>query len=159
MGLSSFSDDFRFIELNCRIVKRIQSPRRGWVIVNGVGTFGGRFASGFPLLDRGREAQRRGWKLLWSKVNRRPVESAPGLPDSTLDSIVTGIVVEGGKDRDECRKVGYAIGQSPLVKTAVHGADPNWGRVLAAIGTTSAATARRARTPATDRGRRGRASP
>jgi glutamate N-acetyltransferase/amino-acid N-acetyltransferase len=44
------------------------------------------------------------------------------------------IAVEGGKDRDECRKVGYAIGHSPLVKTAFFASDPNLGRILAAIG-------------------------
>lgn len=42
--------------------------------------------------------------------------------------------IEGGKDRDECRKVGYAIGHSPLVKTAFFASDPNLGRILAAIG-------------------------
>jgi glutamate N-acetyltransferase/amino-acid N-acetyltransferase len=44
------------------------------------------------------------------------------------------IAVEGGKNRDECRKVGYAIGHSPLVKTAFFASDPNLGRILAAIG-------------------------
>ena len=42
--------------------------------------------------------------------------------------------IEGGQDRDECRKVGYAIGHSPLVKTAFFASDPNLGRILAAIG-------------------------
>lgn len=42
--------------------------------------------------------------------------------------------VEGGRDRDECRKVAYAIGHSPLVKTAFFASDPNLGRILAAIG-------------------------
>ena len=42
--------------------------------------------------------------------------------------------IEGGRDRDECRKVGYAIGHSPLVKTAFFASDPNLGRILAAIG-------------------------
>jgi len=42
--------------------------------------------------------------------------------------------VEGGKDLEECRKVGYAIGHSPLVKTAFFASDPNLGRILAAIG-------------------------
>ena len=41
-----------------------------------------------------REAQRRGWKMLWAKVNGKPIENAPGLPDSTLDSISGGIVVD-----------------------------------------------------------------
>ena len=40
-----------------------------------------------------REAQRRGWKMLWSKINGKPIENAPSLPDSTLDSISGGIVV------------------------------------------------------------------
>jgi glutamate N-acetyltransferase/amino-acid N-acetyltransferase len=44
------------------------------------------------------------------------------------------ITVGGGADRDECRKVAYAIGQSPLVKTAFFASDPNLGRILAAIG-------------------------
>lgn len=41
-----------------------------------------------------REAQRKGWKMLWARVNHQPVTAAPSLPDSTLDSIVGGIVVE-----------------------------------------------------------------
>ncbi len=44
------------------------------------------------------------------------------------------VAVEGGRDREECRKVGYAIGHSPLVKTAFFASDPNLGRILAAIG-------------------------
>ena len=41
-----------------------------------------------------REAQRKGWKMLWARVNGKPIDNAPGLPDSTLDSISGGIVVE-----------------------------------------------------------------
>jgi len=44
------------------------------------------------------------------------------------------IRVEGGKDEAECRKIGYAIAHSPLVKTAFFASDPNLGRILAAIG-------------------------
>ncbi|AYH45271.1 bifunctional glutamate N-acetyltransferase/amino-acid acetyltransferase ArgJ [Azoarcus sp. DN11] len=44
------------------------------------------------------------------------------------------IAVGGGRDRAECRKVAYAIGHSPLVKTAFFASDPNLGRILAAIG-------------------------
>lgn len=44
------------------------------------------------------------------------------------------IRVEGGKTEEECRKVGYAIGRSPLVKTAFFASDPNLGRILAAVG-------------------------
>ncbi len=42
--------------------------------------------------------------------------------------------IEGGKDEAECRKIGYAIAHSPLVKTAFFASDPNLGRILAAIG-------------------------
>ncbi len=42
--------------------------------------------------------------------------------------------VELGRSADECRKVGYAIAHSPLVKTAFFASDPNLGRILAAIG-------------------------
>jgi hypothetical protein len=41
-----------------------------------------------------RLAQRKGWRMLWARANGLPIASAPNLPDSTLDSIVAGIVVE-----------------------------------------------------------------
>ena len=44
------------------------------------------------------------------------------------------IAVQGGLDSVECKAVGYAIAQSPLVKTAFFASDPNLGRILAAIG-------------------------
>ncbi|QQS53247.1 MAG: bifunctional glutamate N-acetyltransferase/amino-acid acetyltransferase ArgJ [Candidatus Competibacteraceae bacterium] len=42
--------------------------------------------------------------------------------------------VEGGRDAAECRQVAYTIAHSPLVKTAFFASDPNWGRILAAVG-------------------------
>ncbi|AJE97846.1 bifunctional glutamate N-acetyltransferase/amino-acid acetyltransferase ArgJ [Pandoraea apista] len=44
------------------------------------------------------------------------------------------VKVEGGRDVAECRQIAYAIGHSPLVKTAFYASDPNLGRILAAIG-------------------------
>ncbi len=44
------------------------------------------------------------------------------------------ITVEGGRSREECKTIGYAIARSPLVKTAFFASDPNLGRILAAIG-------------------------
>ncbi|MDI6746716.1 MAG: bifunctional glutamate N-acetyltransferase/amino-acid acetyltransferase ArgJ [Rhodocyclaceae bacterium] len=44
------------------------------------------------------------------------------------------IAVAGGRSVTECKAVGYAIGHSPLVKTAFFASDPNLGRILAAIG-------------------------
>jgi glutamate N-acetyltransferase/amino-acid N-acetyltransferase len=42
--------------------------------------------------------------------------------------------VEGARSADEADRVARAIAESPLVKTALHGGDPNWGRILAAVG-------------------------
>ncbi|MER6970393.1 bifunctional glutamate N-acetyltransferase/amino-acid acetyltransferase ArgJ [Nocardioides sp. NPDC000445] len=44
------------------------------------------------------------------------------------------VSVGGARDDAQAKRVGKAIVNSPLVKTAVHGADPNWGRVAMAIG-------------------------
>lgn len=42
--------------------------------------------------------------------------------------------VEQGKSTNECLQVAYSVAQSPLVKTALFASDPNWGRIVAAIG-------------------------
>ena len=44
------------------------------------------------------------------------------------------VIINGGKSSDECLRAAYAIAESPLVKTALFASDPNWGRILAAIG-------------------------
>ena len=44
------------------------------------------------------------------------------------------VAVEGGNDIQECCDIAYSISHSPLVKTAIFASDPNWGRILAAIG-------------------------
>ena len=44
------------------------------------------------------------------------------------------VAVVSGRTTDECRKVAYAVAQSPLVKTAFFASDPNLGRILAAVG-------------------------
>lgn len=42
--------------------------------------------------------------------------------------------VTGARDDAQAKRIGKAVVNSPLVKTAVHGADPNWGRIAMAIG-------------------------
>lgn len=44
------------------------------------------------------------------------------------------VEVIGARTETEARRVAMNVVNSPLVKTAIHGADPNWGRVLAAAG-------------------------
>lgn len=45
-----------------------------------------------------------------------------------------GVVVRGGRSEGECESVAFAVAESPLVKTALFAGDPNWGRILAAVG-------------------------
>ena len=42
--------------------------------------------------------------------------------------------VIGARTRDEAFRIAKTIADSPLVKTAIHGADPNWGRIVSAAG-------------------------
>ena len=44
------------------------------------------------------------------------------------------VLVEEATDVAEAREVAYTIAHSPLVKTALFASDPNWGRILAAVG-------------------------
>ena len=44
------------------------------------------------------------------------------------------VQVEGASDNEEALKVAYSVAHSPLVKTALFASDPNWGRIVAAIG-------------------------
>lgn len=44
------------------------------------------------------------------------------------------ITVESGRDQAECLQVANTVALSPLVKTALFASDPNWGRILAAVG-------------------------
>ena len=48
------------------------------------------------------------------------------------------IVVEGADSEADAVEVGRVVARNNLVKTALFGNDPNWGRILAAVGTTSA---------------------
>jgi glutamate N-acetyltransferase/amino-acid N-acetyltransferase len=47
---------------------------------------------------------------------------------------VLRVEVTGCRTRDEARQIARTIADSPLVKTAIHGADPNWGRIVSAAG-------------------------
>ncbi len=83
------------------------------------------------------------------------VDVAPGSDDeqqlaAALDALLKGLAIslvrdgEGaerigrirvlGGDQDQCEKVARAIADSPLVKTALNGGDPNWGRIIQSAG-------------------------
>ncbi|WP_226645532.1 bifunctional glutamate N-acetyltransferase/amino-acid acetyltransferase ArgJ [Microbulbifer variabilis] len=44
------------------------------------------------------------------------------------------VQVEGAESSDEALRVAFEVGNSPLVKTALYASDPNWGRLVMAIG-------------------------
>jgi glutamate N-acetyltransferase/amino-acid N-acetyltransferase len=48
------------------------------------------------------------------------------------------VAVRGAHDDDDARRAARTVVLSPLVKCAVHGADPNWGRIVAALGRSGA---------------------
>ena len=48
------------------------------------------------------------------------------------------ILVEGAKRQDDSHNVAMSVANSPLVKTAIAGEDPNWGRIIMAIGKSGA---------------------
>ena len=48
------------------------------------------------------------------------------------------IRIEGARNCDEAQKAAMTVANSPLVKTAIHGEDANWGRIIAAVGRSGA---------------------
>ena len=52
------------------------------------------------------------------------------------------INVSGAKSKKDSWKIGMSIANSPLVKTAIAGEDPNWGRIVMAIGKSGAVAER-----------------
>lgn len=48
------------------------------------------------------------------------------------------VTIEGAKSYDDARRAARTVASSPLVKAAIHGADPNWGRVMMALGRSGA---------------------
>jgi glutamate N-acetyltransferase/amino-acid N-acetyltransferase len=51
---------------------------------------------------------------------------------------VMEVEITGAKSERDAKLAAHAIATSPLVKTALHGGDPNWGRILAAVGRSGA---------------------
>ena len=62
--------------------------------------------------------------------------------DGEGESKFVEIRVSGAKTAEDAGKVAFAVANSPLVKTALAGEDPNWGRIVAAVGKSGAAADR-----------------
>ncbi len=90
------------------------------------------------LAATGRQALPPGAQALGSlegAVREVCIELARGLVrDGEGATKLITVEVRGGADAPECRRVADAVAQSPLVKTAFFAGDPNWGRILAAVG-------------------------
>lgn len=71
--------------------------------------------------------------ILCQKLAHMIVEDGEGVTK------VVRLVVKGGQNQAEAETVARAIARSPLVKTSWFGADPNWGRIMCAIGYSGAA--------------------
>lgn len=75
------------------------------------------------------------WPMLQDALQAVFVELAQALVrDAEGATKFVEVAVEGGRNEAECLQVAYAIAESPLVKTALFASDPNWGRILAAMG-------------------------
>ena len=82
-----------------------------------------------------------------SVSGRRFADALTGVLESLAKKIVADgegarhlvrIVVQGARTRGEAVQIARTIAGSQLVKTALHGCDPNWGRILAAAGRSGA---------------------
>ncbi len=88
-------------------------------------------AAGGPALAPGDEA----WDALSEALTAVCVELAQALVrDAEGATRFVTVAIEGAADIEEARAVAYTVAHSPLVKTALFAGDPNWGRILAAVG-------------------------
>lgn len=84
-----------------------------------------------PLLDPGAEDA----AILAQAVEAVALHLAQAIVrDGEGASRYVAVVVRGAADDADARRAADAIVRSPLVKTALYGGDPNWGRVLCAVG-------------------------
>lgn len=75
------------------------------------------------------------YPLLQDAITSVFIDLAQGLVrDGEGASKFVTVQVSGGKTEQECLAVAYTVAESPLVKTALFASDPNWGRLLMAIG-------------------------
>jgi glutamate N-acetyltransferase / amino-acid N-acetyltransferase len=97
-------------------------------------------ASGASGVDPSRDGAV--WKMFEDAVQQvARVLALAIVADGEGASKVLEIQIVGAVSEATAREVGRAIARSTLVKTAIYGGDPNWGRVLAAAGTAGVALA------------------
>jgi glutamate N-acetyltransferase/amino-acid N-acetyltransferase len=82
------------------------------------------------ILEEGRDYDAFRWAL--TEASRQI--AALIIRDGEGATRVAEVRVEGAQLESEADRIARTVAESPLVKTALHGGDPNWGRILAAVG-------------------------
>ena len=85
-------------------------------------------AGGSPLVGAGLEAFGAALTATCAALAREIADDGEGATH------VLRVEVSGCATRDDAHRIARTVADSPLVKTAVHGADPNWGRIVSAAG-------------------------
>ena len=81
------------------------------------------------------KAKTTAYQNLYEAIQEICIELAKAMvKDGEGATKLINIHVEQGKTQQECLDVAYTVAHSPLVKTAFFASDPNWGRILAAVG-------------------------
>ena len=86
------------------------------------------FSSGEPLLDKFWNQLQNGLNLVTQYLAKAIARDGEGA------NCLIEVQVEGALNINDAREMARTIAGSSLVKTAIHGSDPNWGRILAAAG-------------------------
>src|SRR5205823_300589 len=76
-----------------------------------------------------------GLEAVTARLARMLVEDGEGVTK------VVEVVVRGARTRRDALVAARSVANSPLVKTAINGADPNWGRIMMALGKSAARVA------------------
>lgn len=85
-------------------------------------------ASGVRISERALDAFQQGLYQVCEYLAKRIIRDGEGATK------IFEVRVEGAASEEDARKVARTIAESLLVKTAIHGGDPNWGRIIAAAG-------------------------
>ncbi|NLY12938.1 MAG: bifunctional glutamate N-acetyltransferase/amino-acid acetyltransferase ArgJ [Gammaproteobacteria bacterium] len=92
-------------------------------------------ATGQAAVEPISEAQGELYEALRDAIEQVAMELAQAIVrDGEGATKFVTVEVQGGATQQECLDVAYAVAHSPLVKTALFASDPNWGRIVAAIG-------------------------
>ena len=87
--------------------------------------------SGLSISRLNKEDQAKFYRTLESVFQQLAIELIKDAEGAT--KFIT-IYVDEGRSENECLQIAYCVAESPLVKTAFFASDPNWGRILAAVG-------------------------